>query len=116
MPARLTGEPPGIACVFSDGTAAQFILDGLPCPELARDLLTGLAELVHPHGSVDAASTAGKYQRAAQDMVRVLAGRGFTGSASDLRRPQVAEYWRFGRAGGQYPRDAASLRGRGRRA
>jgi hypothetical protein len=93
MPARLTGDPPGIACVFSDGTAAQFTLDGLPCPELARDLLAGLAELVHPHGSVDAASTAGKYQRAARDMVRVLAGRGFTGGAADLRRPQVAEYW-----------------------
>jgi hypothetical protein len=93
MPARLTGAPPGIACVFSDGTSAQFILDGLPCPQLARDLLAGLAELVHPHGSIDAASTAGKYQRAARDMVTVLAGRGFTGGAADLRRPQVAEYW-----------------------
>jgi hypothetical protein len=93
MPARMTVDPLGIACVFSDGTTAQFTLDDVPCPQLARDLLAGLAELVHPHGSVDAASTAGKYQRAARDMVTVLAARGFTGSAADLRRPRVAEYW-----------------------
>ena len=93
MPAMLTGDPLGIACVFSDGTTARFTLDDVPCPQLARDLLAGLAELVRPHGSVDAASTAGKYQRAARDMVTVLAARGFTGSAADLRRPRVAEYW-----------------------
>ena len=55
MPATLTGDLLGIECVFSDGSAARFELDGLPCPELARDLLTGLAELIHPHGTVDSA-------------------------------------------------------------
>ena len=53
MPAEITREPLGIACVFSDGTSARLALDGLPCPELAEDLLTGLAELIHPHGTVD---------------------------------------------------------------
>jgi len=93
MPARLTGDPLGIACVFSDGTTAQFSFGAQPCPELARDLLTGLAELVHPHGNVDAAATIAHFRRAARDMVTVLASRGFTGGAADLRRPQVAEYW-----------------------
>ncbi len=93
MPARLTGDPLGIACVFSDGTTGQFSFDAQPCPELARDLLAGLVELVHPHGSVDAAGTIAHFRRAARDMVTVLAGRGFTGGAADLRRPQAAEYW-----------------------
>ena len=55
MPATVTADPPGIGCVFSDGSTARFALDGLPCPGLVADLLTGLAELIHPHGSVDAA-------------------------------------------------------------
>jgi hypothetical protein len=59
MPACLAEEPLGIACVFSDGSRAEFGLDGLPAPRLAQDLLVGLVELVHPHGSVDAAGTVG---------------------------------------------------------
>jgi len=93
MPARLIEDPLGIAVVFSDGTTAQFSFDALPCPDLARNLLAGLAELIHPHGNVDAANTIAHFQRAVRDMVIVLAGRGFTGGAADLRRPQVAGYW-----------------------
>jgi hypothetical protein len=43
MPATVTENPLGIECVFSDGSTARFDLDGLPCPELARDLVVGLA-------------------------------------------------------------------------
>ena len=93
MPASLTADPLGIAAVFSDGTAAEFTLDGLPCPELARDLLAGLAELVHPHGTVDAAGTVEQYVKAIRGMARALGGRSFTGGAAQLRRPQLAEYW-----------------------
>src|SRR5258708_343696 len=93
MPARLTGDPLGVACGFSDGTTGEFSFDGQPCPEPARGPLAWLVELVHPHGSVDAAGTIAHFRRAARDMVTVLAGRGFTGGAADLRRPQVAEYW-----------------------
>ena len=32
MPATVTDSPLGIACVFSDGSAATFSLNGLPCP------------------------------------------------------------------------------------
>jgi hypothetical protein len=56
MPATVIDDPLGIECVFSDGSAARFDLDSLPCPELARDLLVGLVELIHPHGTVDAAA------------------------------------------------------------
>jgi len=57
MPATMRQDPLGIWCVFSDGTTAEFSLAGLPCPDLASDLLAGLAELIHPHGSVDAAGS-----------------------------------------------------------
>ena len=91
MPASLTDGRLGIACVFSDGSAAEFDLDGLPNPGLARDLLVGLVELIHPHGTVDAAGSVGHYAQSIRDMTRKLATRGFTGRVADLRRPQMAE-------------------------
>jgi len=93
MPAVLLTDPPGIQCVFSDGSTAMFELEGLPCAQLVGDLLTGLAELVHPHGTVDAAGSVGHYVQSIRDMARKLAGLGFTGGAADLRRALLAEYW-----------------------
>jgi hypothetical protein len=93
MPAEITKDPLGIACVFSDGTSARFDLGGLPCPELARDLLAGLAELVHPHGTVDSAGSVGQYAQSVRHMTRHLAAGGFTGGGADLRRAQLAQYW-----------------------
>src|SRR5579859_8202548 len=93
MPAEITREPLGIACVFSDGTSARFALDGLACPELAEDLLAGLAELIHPHGTVDSAGSVGHYVAAVRHMTRHLAAAGFTGGAAGLRRAQAARYW-----------------------
>jgi len=106
MPATLTDDPLGIECVFSDGSAARFELDGLPCPELARDLLAGLLELIHPHGTVNSAGSVGHYVQSVRDLTRKLDARGFTGGAADLRRPQMAEYWMA--AGG--PREACTRR------
>ncbi len=93
MPAEITRDPLSIACVFSDGTSARFSLDGLPCPELARDLLAGLADLVHPHGTVDSAGSVGHYAQSVRHMTRHLAASGFAGGAAGLRRAQVAQYW-----------------------
>jgi hypothetical protein len=93
MPATVIDDPLGIACVFSDGSVARFDLDGLPCPELARDLLVGLVELIHPHGTVDAAGSVNHYTQSIRHMTRTLATRGFTGGVADLRRPQLVEYW-----------------------
>ena len=93
MPATVETDPPGIWCMFSGGSTIRFSLDGLPCPGLAGDLLTGLAGLVHPHGSVDAAGTAGVYVRSFREMTRMLAAAGFTGRAADLRRPHLTAFW-----------------------
>ena len=93
MPATLTENASGIECVFSDGSTARFSLDDLPCPELAHDLLVGLVELIHPHGTVDAAGSVNHYVQSIRDLTRKLAMRGFTGGAADLRRAQMAEYW-----------------------
>jgi hypothetical protein len=93
MPAIVQDDPPGISCVFSNGSTARFSLDGLPCPHLAADLLAGLAELIHPHGSIDAAGSVNHYVLAFREMTRWLADAGFTGRAGDLRRPHLTEYW-----------------------
>ncbi len=98
MPATVETDPPRIWCMFSDGSIARFSLDGLPCPGLAEDLLTGLAGLIHPHGRVDAAGTAGVYVRAFREMTRTLAAAGFAGRAADLRRPHLTAFWMGTRA------------------
>jgi hypothetical protein len=93
MPAILLTDPPGIRCVFSDGTTAEFTLEGLPCPQLAGDLLAGLAELVHPHGSIDAANSVDLCLPPIRKFVAGMAARGFSGGAADLRRGILVEYW-----------------------
>ncbi len=93
MTATLLKDPPGVSCVFSNGSAAQFDLGGVPCPDLVSDLLAGLVELIHPHGAVDAAGSVGHYVAAIRNMARTLSGQGFTGGAGDLRRPRLAGYW-----------------------
>jgi hypothetical protein len=93
MPATVQDDPPGIWCMFSDGSTAQFGLGGVPCPGLVTDLLAGMADLIHPHGSVDAAGSASQYVQAFRQMARRLSAAGFTGRAADLRRPHLTEYW-----------------------
>ncbi|MGH3120163.1 MAG: hypothetical protein ACRDND_03890 [Streptosporangiaceae bacterium] len=89
----LIEEPPGITAVFSDGTTAEFLLPGVASPALARDLLAGLAELVHPHGELNATESLRLYVAGVRNMVSALAAAGFTGDASGLTRPLVAQYW-----------------------
>src|SRR3974390_496222 len=93
MPAEVLDEPLGISCVFSNGSRSQVSLGDAANAQLTRDLLTGLAELVHPHGTVDAAGSVRHYVSALRGMDAALAERGFTGGAADLRRAQVAEFW-----------------------
>lgn len=96
MATRVTDDPLGLCCVFSDGSRAEFALAGTSNPRLARDLATGLVELIHPHGSVDAQRTVEAYVLALRRMVDRLAEQGFTGGASGLRRGQLAEFWMAG--------------------
>ncbi|MYV94251.1 hypothetical protein [Streptomyces sp. SID1034] len=93
MPTMLVDEPLGLTCVFSDGRRADYSLDGLPNPLLARDLATGLVDLIHPHGTADSDSTVNFYIQALRNMVRTLAAQGFAGGAAQLRRGQLAQFW-----------------------
>jgi hypothetical protein len=93
MPATVLKNPLGIWCMFSDGSTARFDMEGLPCPELVEDLLAGLAELVHPHGRMDAGGSVNHYILAFREMARHLGTTGFRGRAADLRRPHLIEYW-----------------------
>jgi len=66
---------------------------GLPCPQLVSDLLAGLAELVHPHGSIDSANSVDLCLPPIRNFVTSLAARGFDGGAAGLRRGLLVEYW-----------------------
>ena len=63
-----------------------------PLP-LVRDLLTGLAGLVHPHGPVDAPGTVTDYLAGVRDLAGFLRARGARGGAGALTRVLLAEYW-----------------------
>jgi hypothetical protein len=92
MPAELLEDPAGISCVFSDGRRFRRTVDAEPA-ELARDLLEGLAALVHPHGSVDSPGSVVSYTNGIRDMARFLRERGIRGGAGGLSRGLLAEYW-----------------------
>ncbi|MBF6299022.1 hypothetical protein IU459_15930 [Nocardia amamiensis] len=106
MPAVVSKDPLAISCVFSDGSTARFVLEALPCRELVLDLLVGLVELIHPHGTVNAAGSVGHYEQSIRHLVRYLADRGFAGGAGALTRPMMAEYW-MGTSG---PKEACTRR------
>lgn len=92
MPARLVERPLGLSCVFSDGRTAEVCLGELPGPRLARDLMIGLIELIHPHGTVDSMGSLDGCVSAARSMVRMLSEQGFRGGAQ-LTRAGLARYW-----------------------
>ena len=91
MPAEVFEDPHGIACVFSDGRRKRVVV-GQSGP-LVRDLLTGLAGLVHPHGTVDSPSAVAAYVFGARDIAGFMNGRGVRGGAGSLTRGLLAEYW-----------------------
>lgn len=93
MPATVLEGPAGIRCMFSDGSTAEFRLEGLPCPQLVSDLLTGLVELIHPHGSLDTANSVDLCLPPIRNLAQGLAALGFSGGAAELRRGLLIEYW-----------------------
>lgn len=105
MPAVVMDEPLGISAVFSDGTSCIRTVDTLKRsprmastknPAMARELLLGLADLVHPHGDLDSARAVQGYLAGVRSLTNGLADRGFTGTCSDLTRAQLAAHWRLG--------------------
>ena len=79
MTALLSDDPLGISAVFSDGTSTAIVFGATPDAVLARDLLAGLAGLVHPHGRIDTCSTLDVYVRAAKELVAAAGGSGHSG-------------------------------------
>jgi hypothetical protein len=106
MPATVLTAPLRLACVFSDGSARTWTVEVEQAPDapVTADLITGLAGLIHPHGTIDKVSTAHRYVLAAKAMVRWLAERGFIGGAAELTRARLAEFW----MGTNSPREATT--------
>ena len=92
MPAELLEDPAGISCVFSDGRRCRRTIAAEP-GGLVRDLLEGLAAMVHPHGSIDAPATVAAYTAGIRDMAGFMRERGARGGAGQLSRGLLAEYW-----------------------
>jgi hypothetical protein len=91
MPAVVISEPPGISCTFSNGTSATWHAGQVSDLALARDLLGGLAGLVHPHGAVDAAKTIREYGPVIRAFTRTLTGLGHAGPLAGLSRGRLTE-------------------------
>jgi hypothetical protein len=93
MPAELLADPAGISCVFSDGRRFRRHVSATEPAELVRDLLSGLAALVHPHGSVDSPGALMAYTQGIAHIARFMEERGVSGGAARLTRGLLAEYW-----------------------
>ena len=95
MPATLLEQPLGLSCLFSKGTrvTAEVGETAEVNPTLSQELLEGLTNLVHPHGRIDAASTVWNYIFGLRKLVTWLSNAGFTGSAAQLSRARLAEFW-----------------------
>ena len=93
MPAEPLTDPLGITCEFTDGRGKRWLFDGAGDPALVADLLTGLAQKVHPHGKVDAPGTVDTYLTGLRDIAAFMAARGVRGGATALTRAVLAEYW-----------------------
>ena len=92
MPAELLEASAGISCLFSDGRRCRRTVAAEPA-ELVRDLLEGLAAMVHPHGSIDAPATLAAYVAGIRDMAGFMRERGVRSGAGQLSRALLAEYW-----------------------
>jgi hypothetical protein len=92
MPAEVVDDPFGLACVFSGGATALVRMSGAPPSPLVRDLLHGLAGLVHPHGSVDSVNSVKQYMSAAARFVAVLDENHLAGGAGGLTRAILAGF------------------------
>jgi hypothetical protein len=99
MPAIVTQEPLGLHCIFSDGSDYRRPVSTrrpIRNPQLARTLLEGATDLVHPHGQVDSAGSIDMHFTAIRGFDVWLAKSGFTGPASALTRSVLAQYWLSG--------------------
>ncbi len=93
MPATVNREPLAVVFAFPNGASWTADLAHLPNPQLALDLANGLAQLVHPHGTITAKATAVRYAVSIRKMVAALSIDGFVGGAADLTTAAVLRFW-----------------------
>ncbi|WP_406432590.1 hypothetical protein [Streptomyces sp. NBC_01589] len=93
MSAVVIDNPLAVRFLLQNGEVWTAELDGLPNPRLAADLARGLAENAHPHGGIGARSTANFYALSLRQVVMSLSAAGFEGSASELTRGTLMQYW-----------------------
>lgn len=93
MVTRVEHEPLRIEFDFPDGTSWTADLSRTPNPSLTVDLAEAMVELTHPFGTVGRRGTAIQYASAIRQMVADLFAAGFTGTAADLRKRHMLEYW-----------------------
>src|SRR6266545_183039 len=86
MPAQVLDAPLGIACVFSSGVQVVKLLGEVPDAVLARELLVGLAGLVHPHGPLNSKKSVITYLTVVRALSRGLDGVGHRGGLAELTR------------------------------
>ncbi|WP_223838831.1 hypothetical protein [Saccharopolyspora pogona] len=94
MPATVIEDALGIAFVSTTRRSSETVEIGeTGNPVLVREMLTGLVELVHPHGRIDEIKTFKQYVTSIRRFVAELSDSGHTGGAANLTRPLLAEYW-----------------------
>jgi len=93
MPAEVIEEPLGIACIFPNGTSTRRFAGAKDCPQLAGDLVAGLAGLVHPHGRIGSRSSIDRAMIAIRRLTAMLGAQGFREGASQLSRAQLVGFF-----------------------
>ena len=93
MPATVSTDPLAVVFEFPNGTSWTAHFAGLPNPQLATDLATGLVQLVHPHGTIAAKATARGYAVSLRKLVTALTSDGFVGGAGDLTKAAMLRFW-----------------------
>ncbi|MGW6871324.1 hypothetical protein ACWGHA_03215 [Streptomyces xanthophaeus] len=93
MPATVHTDPLRVDFVFPNGTRRTADFTDTANAQLTADLVRGLPELVHPHGSVGHWNTAADYVTTLRHFVAALAAEGYGGGASGITRAALVRYW-----------------------
>ncbi|MEU0107603.1 hypothetical protein ABZ313_19850 [Streptomyces sp. NPDC006251] len=91
MPATALNDPLRVECVFPDGPHATCLLRDESFPEFSQMLMRALADLVHPHGPLNTASSVREYLASLRHFLPQLQAVGFDGTVQWLTRPRLAE-------------------------
>ncbi|MFH8753946.1 hypothetical protein ACH4GK_42545 [Streptomyces rimosus] len=93
MTAIVLHDPIGLAYISGDEVHRRGLMPTGCCPELARDLMAGVANLVHPHGRLTARAGIDQHLIGARRLLMFMQDRGFTGGAKVLSRTDLIEFW-----------------------